>query len=170
MKGIKGIVAFWVLAVILAAWGGAYAQDAAPCGHGKGQGGPGKGFLRVLTQLNLTDSQKYDIAGLLRQHREEMQECGNKMFEARKALMEAVTANEFKEQAVREAARRAADVEEERAVLKAKLFNEIRQHLTPEQQETLVKLKADFASRMQNWKAHRMGRMDLWIEENSVRE
>jgi Spy/CpxP family protein refolding chaperone len=170
MKGIKGIVAFWVLTVILTAWAGAYALDEAPCGPGKGHGGPGKGFLKVLSQLNLTESQKYDIAGLLKQHREEMQEFGNKMFEAKKALLEAVTANEFEEQAVRGAARQAADIEEQLALLKARLFGEMRKFLTPEQQETLLQLKGDFASKMQHWKAHRMSRMDDWIDENSVRE
>jgi Spy/CpxP family protein refolding chaperone len=78
------------------------------------------------------------------------------MFEARKALMEAITANEPNEGAVREAARQVADNAEQLAVLRAKLFGEIRKQLTPEQQETLQKTKTDFSSRMQRRVEHRI--------------
>jgi Spy/CpxP family protein refolding chaperone len=167
MRGMKSIVAFWVLTYIFAGWLGVYALDSAPPVPGKTHGGHGRGFLKVLTQLNLTDSQKQDIANTLKQHREEIRDLRSKMFDTKKALLDAVTANEFSEEAVRGAARQTAGIEEQFAVLRAKLFDEIRKLLTLEQQETLTQLKADFASRMQAWRERRMSRMDQWIDENS---
>jgi len=165
MKGSKSIVAFWVLVYTLVGVLGVCAFDTV---SGFPERGPGhhRGFLKVLAQLNLTDTQKQDIAGILKQHREEMQELRSGMLKARTALMEAITANEFNESAVREAARQAAETGEQRAVLRAKIFGEIRKLMTPEQQEMLQKIKADFASRIHQRSGHKMGLMDQWIDQN----
>ena len=165
MKGRKSIVAFWVLVYILVGWLGVYAIDAPP---GVPKGGHGHGFLKVLSQLNLTDAQKQGIAGILKQHHEEAQDFRNHMFEARTALMEAITANDFNESAVRTAAQQAAENGEQLAVLRAKIFSEIRQLLTPEQQETLQKIKTDFTSHMKERVDHRIRMMDQWIDQNSL--
>ncbi len=81
--------------------------------------------------------------------------------------MEAVTADEFNEGTVREAARQAAERGEQLAILRGKIFGEIRKLLTPEQHEALRKIKADFAWRLQNRTAHKVGLMNQWIDENN---
>jgi Spy/CpxP family protein refolding chaperone len=167
MKGSKSIVAFWVLVYILVGYLGVYALDTAPDPLARGRGHHQGRFLKVLAQLNLTDLQKRDIAGILKQHREEVQELRSSMVKARSALVETITANQFNEAAVREAARQAAENGEQLAVLRAKIFGEIRNLLTPEQQETFQKIKADFASRMQKRIANKVGMMNQWIDENS---
>jgi Spy/CpxP family protein refolding chaperone len=167
MKGRKSIVVLWVLVYIFTGWLGAYAletpSDVSRKGHGHHRGG----FLRVLTQLNLTDAQRQDIAAILKQHREQARELRTHMFEARKGLMEAITANDPNEVAVRAASRQVADNMEQMAVLRAAVYGEIRKQLTPEQQETLQKIKADFGARMQRRIEHGMSLMDQWIDENS---
>jgi Spy/CpxP family protein refolding chaperone len=166
MKGSKSIVAFWVLVYILVGSLGVYALDTASRPPERGRGHH-RGFQKVLAQLNLTATQKQEIAGILKQHREEAQELRNNMFKARTALMEAITATDSTESAVREAARKAAETGEQLAVLRAKIYGQIRELLTPEQQETLLKVKADFTLRMKERMGHRIQRMDQWIEENS---
>jgi Spy/CpxP family protein refolding chaperone len=167
MKGRKSIVAFWVLVYILVAGLGAYAFDTVTGLPGKGHGHHRGGFLKVLTQLNLTDSQKQEIAGILKQHRDEAQELRNNLFKARTALMEIITATDSNETAVRGTARQVAGYGEELAVLRAKLFARIKEQLTPEQLETVQKIKADLALRMQKRIAHKIGFWDQWIDENS---
>jgi len=167
MKGRKSIVAFWVLVYILVAGLGAYAFDTVSGLPGRGHGHHRGGFLKVLTQLNLTDSQKQEIAGILKQHRDEAQEFRNNLFKARTALMETITATDFNEAAVRKAAGQLAGYGEDLAVLRAKVFAKIKEQLTVEQQETVQRIKADLASRMQKRIAHKIGFLDQWIDENS---
>ena len=167
MKGTKGIVAFWVLTFMLVGWAGVYAVDAAPGCPGKGFGKHGGMFKQILTRLDLSDSQEHDIANVLKPHREQMQGLRSQMVEARKAQFAAVTANPFSEDAVREAAAKAADLEVQLAVNRAKVFDEIRRLLTAEQQTTLQKIADEFASRMQQHIEHKGWMLDRWIEENS---
>jgi periplasmic protein CpxP/Spy len=167
MKGMKSIVVFWVLVYILAGWVGVYALDSAPGPSGKGHGGHGQGFLKVLDQLNLTESQKHDIANILKQNREQARELRSEMFAARKLQVEAITGSAFNEDAVRDAVRRAAHFEEQQAVMKAKVFHEIRKLLTTEQLETLQKMKADFGSKMQQRMERRISSIDRWIDQTS---
>jgi Spy/CpxP family protein refolding chaperone len=167
MKGMKGMVAFCILTVILVGWVGVYAVEANPGCPMKGFGKHGGMFQEVLTKLQLSDSQKQDVANVLKQHREEMQGLRSQMFDARQALFQAVTADPANEHAVREAAAKAADLEVQLAVNRAKVFGEIRKLLTAEQQTTLQKLTSEFASRRHMGMGHKSGMMDRWIEENS---
>jgi len=167
MKGIKSIVVFWVLVYILTGWIGVYALDSAPGPSGKGHGRHGEGFLKVLDQLNLTESQKHAIANILKQNREQARELRSEMFAAKRNLADAITGNSFNEGAVRSAAQQAAATEEQMAVLRAKAFDEIRNQLTPEQIETLQKIRADFASKIQQRMERRMSPIDQWIDQNS---
>ena len=167
MKGVKGIVTFWILTYILVGWLGVYAFGTTPCALGKAPDGYGGELLGAFTSLNLTDFQKRDIANVLKQHQDEMRELEHRMIEARNALLDAITANDLNEGAVREAAQRASDTQEKLAVLRAKTFDEIRRRLTLEQQETLQQIKVDFASRIQGQIESRTSLIDQWIDENS---
>jgi periplasmic protein CpxP/Spy len=167
MKGIKSIVVFGVLVYILAGWVGAYALDSATGPSGKGHGRHGGGFLKVLEQLNLTESQKQDIAGILKQNREQARQLRSEMFAARKLEVEAITGSTFDEGAVRGAAQQAAHAEEQLAVMRAQAFSEIRKLLTQEQLETLQKIKANFGSKMQQRMERRMSSVDRWIDQST---
>ncbi len=167
MRTVKGMIAVWMLAVILVGWTGASAVEArqgCPM-HGFGMHG---GMLKhILTRLDLSDSQERDIANVLKQHREQMQSVRNQMIEARKAQFAAMTANPISEDAVRQAAAKAAEIEVQLAVSHAKVFDEIRQLLTPEQQTTLQQLAEEFSSRRHMGFKHKGKMLDRWIGENS---
>lgn len=169
MKGRKSIVAFWVLVYILVAGLGVYALDTVSGvpGPGPGHGHYRGGFLKVLTQLDFTDVQKQEIAGILKQHRDGARELRRNLIKSRTALMKAVTAPNFDENAVRTAVRQVAVCGEELAVLRARTFSEINSRLTPEQQETVRKIRADLASRMHKRIERKTGLIDRWIDENA---
>lgn len=167
MKAVKGMVAIWILTVILVGWVGVYTVEAKRDCPMQGFGKHGGMFQGVLTRLNLSDSQKQEVANVLKQHREEMQGLRSQMFEARQALFKAVTANPANEEAVREAAAKAAELEVQLAVNRAKVFDEIRKLLTAEQQTTLQQLTGEFSSRRHQGFQHHGRMMDRWIEENS---
>lgn len=165
MKGTRSIVAFWVLVYILFGWMGVYAADTPPGHPGKGHGRHGEGFAKIVDQLKLTESQKHEIAVILKQNREEAQGLRDEIMEARKSLGEAITGDAFNEDAVREAVRKAAHTGEELAVLRAKAFDAVRKVLTPEQIETLQKIKAHCSSRIRHGIGHGMAPMDRWIAQ-----
>lgn len=167
MKGIKGMVAIWVLTVILVGWAGVYGVEARPDCPMQGYGKHGGMFRQFLTRLDLSEAQERDIANLLKQHREEMQGLRTQMVAARQAQIAAMTASPFDEAAVRDTAVKAADLEVQLTVNRAKVFSEIRKLLTAEQQATLQQLTSEFASRRHKGFEHKGRMLDRWIEENS---
>ncbi len=166
MKQRKRIAAIWALAVILAGSLGVSSVEARPNCPMQGFGPHGAMFKGLLPRLELTDSQKQEVADVLKQHRDEVQGLRSQMMEARQALFKAVTANPANEGAVREAAARAAEFEVQLAVNRARVFDEIRKLLTPEQQATLEKLTGEFASRKHHGFHHRGRMMDRWFEKS----
>jgi len=167
MRTAKGMIVVWILAVILVGWTGVSAVEARQGYPMHGFGMHGGMFKQILTRLDLSDSQERDIANVLKHHREQMQSVRSQMIEARKAQFAAITANPINEEAVRQAAAKAAEIEVQLAVSHARVFDEIRQLLTPEQQTTLQQLAEEFSSR-RHMRFHHKGKMlDRWIEENS---
>ena len=166
MKQRKRIVAIWALAVILAGSLGVSSVEARPNCPMQGFGPHGGMFKGLLPRLELTDSQRQEVANVLKQHRDEVQGLRSQMMEARQALFKAVTANPANEDAVREAAARAAEFEVQLAVNRARVFDEIRKLLTAEQQATLEKLTSEFASRSHQGFHHRGRMMDRWFEKS----
>lgn len=167
MKGIKGVVVFSVLTYILVGWVAVSAVEARPGCPLQGFGKHGGMFKQILTRLDLSDSQEHDIANVLKQHREQMQGLRTQMVEARKAQLATMTAESFNEEAVRQAAAKAAEIEVQLAVNRAKVFDEIRKLLTPEQQTTLQQLATELSSRRHKGFEHKGRMLDRWIEENS---
>lgn len=167
MKTVKGMIAVWMLAVILVGWVGVCAVEAREGCPMHGFGKHGGMFKQILTRLDLSDSQERDIANVLKQHREQMQNVRSQMIEARKAQFAAMTANPINEEAVRQAAAKAAEIEMQLAVSHARVFDEIRQLLTPEQQTNLQRLAEEFSSRRHMGFKLKGKMLDRWIEENS---
>lgn len=167
MKGIKAMAAFWILTYILVGWVGVYAVQAKPDCPLQGVGRHGGMFKQFLARLDLSDSQEHDIANLLKQHREQMQGLRTQMMEARKSQLAAMMADPFSEDAMREAAAKAADIQVQLAVTRARVFDEIRKLLTPDQQATLQQVVTEFSSRRQKGFEHKARMLDRWIDENS---
>ena len=103
-------------------------------------GGPGHHGDGPLAQLDLTSQQRDDIHDLLVGQRDQMRASGEAMREARQALRNAVHAEVYDENAIRNAVAKVAAAEEQMALQRAATFQEINKILTPEQQVEARKL------------------------------
>jgi Spy/CpxP family protein refolding chaperone len=123
-------------------------------GRGMGMGGPGRamgpgGLLGpAFRQLDLTDAQKDSVKGIVESHREEMRTLGQRAMNARQALDAAISADVFDEATVRTTAAEVAAVDADLAVMRAKVYSEVYQLLTPEQQSKLKEARRTRAPRI----------------------
>jgi Spy/CpxP family protein refolding chaperone len=122
-------------------------RDGYHMGKGMGMGG-GMAFQ----QLNLTDQQQEQVKAVMDTHQSEMQGFDEKIDAARKSVHEAVHADIFDETAIRNAHKTLATEMENMAVLRGKIFTEIRPILTPEQLTQVKKMRDRKSERMQNRK------------------
>jgi protein CpxP len=116
-------------------------------------GGPGAllGRLPMLaSQLGLSDTQKDQIKTILQSHREDWKGLGERAAKARQDLMAAVTANQFDETLIRDKAAAMSQVEADMAVAGARVFGEVFQVLTPDQQTKLRTMQSQMQQRAQS--------------------
>jgi Spy/CpxP family protein refolding chaperone len=127
-----------------------------------GPGGPGGGPLGFLgpgaRELNLTDAQREQIRTAVQAHQEELQATGAKMATARKALDDAITAEQFDENAIRARANEVAAIEADAAVLRARVHQAAWSVLTPEQKQKAAELKGQMEQRMKDGRGRGPGR------------
>lgn len=141
------VAAAAVTAVLLVAATLAVAQ---PAGHRHGPGEPGEFLDHLTRRLDLTDDQRATLAGLFASHREVRMTEREQLQAARDTLDEQVHADVFDEGAIRAAAAELAALGAERAVARARLLQEVRGVLTPDQMEQFQE--------MMSWRRERMGR------------
>jgi protein CpxP len=113
-----------------------------PRGRGR-MGGPGRGGPLAglpLRELNLSDAQREQVRAITESHQAEMKAVGDRAMTARQALRAATTSPSFDEGAVRARAAELAAVEADVAVFRARLFADVFQILTPEQQAKVKEL------------------------------
>jgi len=91
------------------------------------------GWMRRLNELKLSDQQQEQVKAIMDSHQSEMQALNEKIDAARKSVHEAINADTFNEQAIRDAHKALAAEMENMAVLRGSIFSEIRPILTPEQ-------------------------------------
>jgi len=110
------------------------AKDGYHMGMGKGGGG-------IYQQLNLSDPQQEKVKAVMDSHQAEMQALDEKIDAARKSVHDAVHADIYNEAAIRDAHKTLAAEMEDMAVVRGKIFTEIRPLLTPEQVTQLKEMK-----------------------------
>ena len=103
---------------------------------------------RMTEQLGLSDQQSDDLAALFAAHRKAMRSTHEAMRTARESLQNQIHAETFDEAAIRKASGVVAALEADQAVGRAKLFQEIRRILTPEQLQKLEEIRAERRERM----------------------
>ena len=90
----------------------------------------------MLERLDLTGDQRDRVRQIMDSHRDEQRALGDRAMKAHEALQDAITAT-FDEGAVRARAADVAVVDADMAVAQARVFGEVYQILTPEQQEKM---------------------------------
>lgn len=116
-------------------------------GRRGGPGGPGGFGPMLFDRLNLTTDQRDRVRQIRESHREEQQALRTRAAQAHQALRSAVTSATFDEPAVRTRAAEVAAVDTDVAVAEARIYAEIYQILTTEQQEQLKKFQANMQQR-----------------------
>jgi Spy/CpxP family protein refolding chaperone len=128
-------------------FGGPGGQGMGRRGGPGGPGGPGMGFLGpMMGQLNLTSDQRDRVRQIVDSHRTDQQELADREMKAHEALQAAITAS-FDESAIRARANDVASVDADQAVLQARIYHEVVQILTPEQQDKLKTLQTQMQQR-----------------------
>lgn len=168
-----GTAAVLVIALVPAiavsqGWGGHGRGHSFGKGMGRGHGGHGM-MGRLMHELDLTEEQQAQIKGIMKSNREAMKADREAMREAKQKVRELGRADEFNEQAIREAARAAAALGEELAVKRARLHHEIMQVLSEEQRAKAQELREQRKERMRERMESRLERMgdrqDLTTEQ-----
>ena len=131
------------------AQGGPGGRFGGPGGRG-GPGGP-MGALGplgpIMRQVNLTDAQREQVRSIVESHRDEMQALGERARPAHEALQAAINSGTFDEGTIRARYAEVANVEADVAVAQARVYSEVFQILTPEQQAQVTKLQAEMKER-----------------------
>jgi periplasmic protein CpxP/Spy len=107
-------------------------------GPGRGRGGPGGPMGPLgglpLRELNLTESQREQVRTIVESRESETRAIGERAMAAREALHAATTSPSFDEGLVRARAAEVAAMDADLAVARARIFADVFQILTPEQQ------------------------------------
>jgi protein CpxP len=107
-------------------------------GRGRGPGGPLAGL--PLRELNLTDAQREQVKQIVDARQQESRAIGERAMAAREALHAATTSPSFDEGLIRAKAAEVASIEADMAVSRARIFADLFQILTPDQQAKVKEL------------------------------
>ena len=124
-----------------------------PGPRGPRPGGPRPGFPGGgpfdlgLRGIELSDTQREQIRGIVESHKAEFDAAAAKLRDARRAFAEAVQAASIDESAIRSASTAVAGAMADEAILHAKVRTEVQAVLTPEQQEQVKQRRAEMEKR-----------------------
>ena len=111
----------------------------------------------MLERLDLSNDQRDRVKQILDSHRADQQALGDRAMKAHESLRDVVTGT-FDESAVRARAADVAAVDADRAVAQARVYGEVFQMLTSDQQQKLKQLQADMKDRVQKMRDQRAQR------------
>ena len=138
-------------------------------GKGPHHRGDGPMGLKLLKQLDLTENQEIRVREMFSAHREEMRPHANKLRIARNTMVQTMETAPLDEPAVREAHRALAGIREEMVVARARMMDEVRSILTPEQNARLTQMKAERRERIEEKRDRRRACMDdRFLEDPDV--
>ena len=120
-------------------------------GRGPGPGGP-MGMLNpmMLERLGLTDQQRDQVKQIIDAQKEDQKALGDRSMKAHQALEAAINNENFNEGAIRGLSAEVASVEADLAVARGRVYGQVFQILTPDQQTQLKQMQARMLEREQN--------------------
>lgn len=111
----------------------------------------------MLERLDLTADQRDRVRQILDSHRDDQKAIGDRAMKAHEALQDAIAAT-FDESAIRGRAADVAAVDADAAVAQGRVYNEVFQILTGDQQTKLKKLQTDMKERREKMLQQRQER------------
>ncbi len=167
MKTLHSFLPLSATAALLIAVNLATAQDQprperprgdAPAGERRPEGGPerrpeggqfrgGPGGPGGMPMVELTEAQRDAMRSAMEDHREEMNQLGEKMRDARNGLQEAIFAEKQDAQKIESHAKEVAELQAQMTMIQAKMFAAVRSKFTPDQLEKLKRTPIEFLMR-----------------------
>jgi Spy/CpxP family protein refolding chaperone len=128
--------------------------------HGGRHGGDGAGFPgmysgKLLDRLGVTAEQKTQIHAVLEKHRPETEPLVRQVVTERRTLRRLIRDGAADEKAIRSQAAKAASLESDLAVARARTAREVRALLTPGQSAKLAELQAERERKADRWMERR---------------
>lgn len=121
----------------------------------------GRGLVRyIVHELDLTPDQVQKVKAVLADHKAELKTELSALQTSRGQLFDAVHADTVDESAIRTAATSVGKAEADLAVTRAKILSEVRQDLTPEQQEKAKALLAKARTLRERFFSHLESHLD----------
>ena len=117
-----------------------------------GPGGPG-GLMLPLDRLDLSDTQREQVRGVMELNSEATRAAGERLREVRSALQDAITAEVLNEGAIRAVASELATAEGDAAVQRAFVRSQLWQLLTTDQQTKALEIESEMKERMEQRRA-----------------
>lgn len=108
-------------------------------------------LMRQLKQLGISDTQKDQIRGIVRDPRPAVRPLVKQLVQERRTLRDTVQTSPVNEAAIRAQAARVAQVQADLAVQRAHLAERVRSVLTPEQQQKWQQLRAQRDAKINAW-------------------
>jgi protein CpxP len=111
----------------------------------------------MLERLNLTDAQREQVKSIRESHKNEITAAADKAFAAHQALQGAISSEQFDESAIRARSTDVAAADADFAVLQGRIYSEVWQILTPEQQKEAKAAQAQRQARAANMRGRHNG-------------
>jgi Spy/CpxP family protein refolding chaperone len=166
--GIKVLVAAGGVAAALAGAGAwSYAQGAGGGVHGPCGAFGSLAFHHAMGELGLSAEQKTQVKGILRSHRQELQEIGDRLRDIHQSVRQAANQDVIDEAAIREQVREATLPLGDLALLHARVHHEIFAVLTPEQRQKAEELHEKLRSHREQMRRLIHGLGDDLLEDHS---
>ncbi len=140
LKNLK-LTTFTILVIICLVASHAGAKSFGP-GNPSRNIGRGLAGLKTFIELNLSETQKFEMLSIIDKYQDQRQSTREKLRETRENLRNAMKSEQFNEDGIRTAYRQVSLVQEDMLVLRMQMKSELKALLTPEQSE-LLKEKRD---------------------------
>ena len=133
------------------------------------KGGTHAYLKQCLEQLNLTDTQKEEIATILTKHKTERDALQEKQAKARENLRTVLSADDSTEGQIRAAWRKVSSVKEDMLLLRYKTKKEVFGVLTPQQQKQVKEMASKAMKRMKRGRQERERMIMNWLKGETGR-
>ena len=137
------------------AYRGGVRDGGCACGYRDGWRGHGEPGNRFAKALDLSREQTEQVKAIFRKHRDETAPLRKEMVSERRELRNLTRADKTDEAAIREQARKIAATSADLAVRRARMAQEVRAVLTPEQAQKFRALQDTRDRRMGGMRDHR---------------
>jgi len=125
-------------------------------------------LLAPIMELDLSDEQKTQIAGIVREHYDNLMSTFQSLGAAHEGLSAAILAEEFNEDNLLDAVQALSSIRGELALLRAEITTEVRTEvLSSKQIERLEERALGRMEKMKDQMESQILRLDEWLETNS---